>query len=109
MEIFDCITDASQKYGIPRTDINGCCTGYRHTAGNLHWAYYNDKKDYSDFIHEIESKRRTKEMEVKCTETGIVYQSIKKAAEKIGRNPSALTTCLKGRTKTCGGYHWTFI
>ena len=109
MEIFDCILDASEKYGIARSDINSCCVGYHHTAGNLHWSYYEDGKDYSNAICEIEENRKTKEMKVKCIETDCMFDSIKKAAESIGRVPSALTICLKGKTKTCGGYHWTFI
>lgn len=108
-EIFDCILYASEKYGVKRSDINNCCTGYHHTAGGYHWSYYEEGKDYLNAINEIESRRGTKEIKVKCIETDLIFDSIKKAAESIGREPSALTICLKGRTKTCGGYHWTFI
>lgn len=43
---------------------------------------------------------------VRCVETGQVFESIKAAAESIGRHPSGITVVLKGRKKTCGGYHW---
>lgn len=107
--VYSYITEASEAMGIHRTDINNCCIGYHITAGGYHWAYYEEGKDYSNAIEEIEKNRGSKEMSVKCIETNEIFRSIKEAAESINRVPSALTICLKGKTQTCGGYHWTFI
>lgn len=109
LKVYDCITDASERTGIHRTDINNCCIKERLTAGGLHWAYYDDSVDYTDAARKIEDGRRTKELKVKCIETGEIYKSVKDAAASINRVPSALSICLKGKTETCGGMHWTFI
>ena len=45
---------------------------------------------------------------VVCVETGARYESMKEASEAIGRTISALSACLKGRTKTCNNMHWKF-
>lgn len=39
-DIFDCIKLAAENYGLSRTHLNNCCTGYRKTAGGYHWKYY---------------------------------------------------------------------
>lgn len=36
------------------------------------------------------------------------FESVKDAAESIGVTPSSLTICLKGRTKTSGGFKWLY-
>lgn len=45
---------------------------------------------------------------VRCVETGIVYDSITRAGEAINRSSSGISACLKGKMKTCGGYHWEY-
>lgn len=39
-EIFDSITDASNKYNIDGSSISKCCRGLRKTAGGFTWKYY---------------------------------------------------------------------
>ena len=46
---------------------------------------------------------------VKCVETELVFDSIKSAAESVGVWPETLGRHLKGRAKTCGGYHWEYV
>ena len=43
---------------------------------------------------------------VRCVETGVVFDSVKLAAESLGIAPSNITHCLKGEQKTAGTYHW---
>ena len=44
-----------------------------------------------------------------CVETGQVFESVRKAAEWLGLDPSGVSTVLRGLTKTAGGYHWEFV
>ena len=44
--------------------------------------------------------------QVKCVETGAVFESGKAAAAFIGVNPSCISECINGNQKTAGGYHW---
>lgn len=45
---------------------------------------------------------------VLCIETGIVYCSIKSAAEKTGINKNCISHACNGRNKSAGGFHWMF-
>lgn len=44
-----------------------------------------------------------------CVETGEVFRGITEAERQTGNNHSNLVACLKGRQKTCGGYHWKYV
>ncbi len=46
---------------------------------------------------------------IKCLETGIVYNSISEAAKNNNLYLSGIICVLKGRYKTCGGYHWEYV
>ena len=41
-----------------------------------------------------------------CIETGIVYPTVKAAAEAVDRSSMAIRKCLYGWTKTSAGLHW---
>lgn len=45
---------------------------------------------------------------VKCVETCYVFDSIKKAAEYVGISPGGITSVLKGRQRSAGGYKWIY-
>ena len=56
-------------------------------------------------------KRLIKERNSKsviCVETGVAFASILDASKSIGVTITAIANCLKGRTKTSGGYHWRY-
>lgn len=42
-EVFDCIKDAAEKYGVNRNHICSCCTGKRKSTGGFHWEYVVDE------------------------------------------------------------------
>lgn len=44
-----------------------------------------------------------------CTETQKEYLSCKEASEKTGISRTSLCNCLKGSSKTAGGFHWEYI
>ena len=46
---------------------------------------------------------------IRCIETGKIFNSINEAARFINRSQSGLVSCLKGRSKTSGGYHWEYV
>lgn len=63
-----------------------------------------------------ESKRKMSEShkgktakKVRCIELDKVFNSITEAAEFIGRSGSSITACIKGKQKTCAGYHWEYV
>ena len=44
-----------------------------------------------------------------CIETGEIFESLKMAAIKIGVSRASVTSAVRGKTKTCGGYHWDYL
>lgn len=46
---------------------------------------------------------------VRCVETGMVYESIKVAAEVFGISPKMLYNVCKGFNKTAAGMHWEYV
>ncbi|MBR2775460.1 MAG: hypothetical protein IKD73_10800, partial [Selenomonadaceae bacterium] len=53
-------------------------------------------------------KRPTMSRQVKCVETGEVFESIRAAARWCKVPASNLVTLLKGKGRTLGGYHWIY-
>lgn len=48
-------------------------------------------------------------VKVLCLETGIIYSTVKEAAEKINcRNKAGISKCCKRGKGTVGGFHWTY-
>lgn len=46
---------------------------------------------------------------VRCIETGVIYESAKKAAAILGVDHSTLTKCCRGERNICGGCHWEVV
>ena len=44
-----------------------------------------------------------------CVELDMVFNSITEASKYVGCNGDNISHCLKGRYKTCGGYHWKYV
>ncbi len=44
-----------------------------------------------------------------CKETGIIYDSITKAALSLNINGTHISSVCSGKRKTCGGYHWEYV
>ncbi|MGN1050579.1 MAG: GIY-YIG nuclease family protein [Selenomonadaceae bacterium] len=46
---------------------------------------------------------------VRAVELNKEFSSVKEAASFVGVNPGQVTAALKGRNKTCRGYHWKYL
>lgn len=128
LKVYDTITQAKEETGA--TKIGDCC---RHdpkhkTSGNFHWEYYNNNlsnDDYKDILEqrikdEVDNSHRKMSEENKkilieissvkvvCIETGEVFDSIKKAAEKYKISSSCICCCCKGKSKTAKRLHWKY-
>ena len=54
------------------------------------------------------NKSFAKPKQVICLETGDVFASISEAARNTNVEQSNISRCLRGRQRTCGGYHWKY-
>ena len=44
-----------------------------------------------------------------CVETGVIYDSMREAAASVNTPRSNIGSVCTGKTKTAGGYHWTYV
>lgn len=73
---------------------------------NLEWCEHLYNCNYGTRNERVARKHRLK---VKCCETGFVYDSVREAARRNNVCPSAITNCLKGRSKSSCGKTWVYI
>lgn len=58
-----------------------------------------------------ETRRKIGEATAKaviCVETGTLYSSVTEASKSIGVTKMAISSVLRGKSKTSGGYHWKY-
>lgn len=65
----------------------------------FHFYYGDEPKPVDSFF---KPRRRRK---IRCTETGVVYESIKDAAERTKTSPNCIGSAVSGMA---GGYHWEY-
>ena len=93
---YESLECASKSTGIHPQSISYACKGLRETAGGYHWRWEVDPAIY------VCGRK------VKCTETGIIYNSVKGASESVGVSRSALNEALR-RGHFTGGGHWEYV
>ena len=103
-EIFSSIKDAAEHYGLKRPNISAVLAGRAKSCGGYHWEYVDGQPPQ----HRSENFRRKMGKPVRCVETGVVYESISKAAEVFGVCDSAIGNAVNGRREKSCGYHWEF-
>lgn len=72
---------------------------------NLEWITAKENSNYGTVQ---ERKAKACEKAIKCIELDKIFQSTKIAAQELELNAPNITACLKGRQKTCGGFHWEY-
>lgn len=68
---------------------------------NLEWCDAKYNMNYG-----TRSQRTRKK--IYCIELEKVFDGVRVAAEELGLNHPNISACLKGKQKTCGGYHWRY-
>lgn len=90
------------------------------TKGKLRAANLGKKQSAQTVEKRKETMRKKKEngyrltnerhkKKVICVETGIVYESVKAAAQSIGCDPTSISGNLKKRQATCKGFHFEYV
>ena len=76
-----------------------------NNADNLEWCDHLYNCNYGTRNERSGIKRRIK---VQCVETNVIFESLEEAANEMNVCKSAIVNCLKGRSKSCGGYTWRY-
>lgn len=72
---------------------------------NLEWCSHAYNDNYGTRNSRMGAKKSTA---IRCIETGKIFKSIREAALFANRKESTISSCLSGKTKTSGGYHWEY-
>lgn len=113
-EVFSCVVDAAEKYGISKCDISGCAKGDARSAGaafgeRLVWVYLENYQTISDdeiadLIYNAQNCKRgamsPHSKAVICTSTGEVFRLIEDAATHYGVSRSCIGAACSGKQKT---------
>ena len=73
---------------------------------NLEWCTPLENLNHSAVIEKASVAKFTK---IKCVTTGVVYDSVKEAAETLNLHHSNIVACCNGRRTKCGGMKWEYV
>ena len=103
-EVFESMVEAANKLGIKPQNLSGALHGRQKTAGGYTWKYAEESLNFDENV-KIQSVNRKL---ILCIETGEIFNSIIKAAEKKNTTFKGISNVLHGRAITSGGYHWKY-
>lgn len=112
---FDTIKQASEILGCDRNNISSVLRGKSKTAGGYHFIYANEVNEENinkvmsqEKYTSIKGKNNPRATKVYCVELNMYFDTITEASKIIGCDKANISAVLKGKNKTCGGYHWLY-
>lgn len=73
---------------------------------NLEWMTQKENINYGNRAKKYGQSRGKK---VRCIETGIIYCSTREAERQTGCAHTHISDVCKGKSQTCGGFHWEYV
>jgi group I intron endonuclease len=113
-EIFNTITEASEKYNISIALISTCCTGKTKSAGKLNgarlqWSIYKEDNDYH-LIEYIGNKNNKSVLQYDLNGQLIAnYVSARIAEKETGINYKLISKVCNGKAKSTHGFIFKFV
>lgn len=111
-EVFNSAEEASKKYNIkyPHNIRDACKENTKEkSAGGYHWMYYDEWIKLNDKEKEsIKNKKINNKQSVTNLDTGEIFTSITEASKKYNINRIGISDCCRGKSKTAGGYRWSY-
>ena len=104
---FNSAAEASRALNLDKTAILKCTKHNKRnaTVGGFIFRLANDK-----LVDDINVKKEISIVAVSVTDSNIVkkYNTVAEAAKALNCLPTAISNCLRGRSKTCKGYYWNY-
>lgn len=106
-EIFNTLTDASEKYGISRQMIGKVCNGYNGTAKGYRWAFIENGVVRYDKL--CKNKNHKIKATHKITGKEYIFKSIRSCAKELGLNRKTITSILKEQKTNNYDYYFEYL
>ena len=103
--IFPTVKEAAKSVGINSRTISAALHGQSFTAAGCHWEFADGRPANI----RPEETRKPRRKPVRCIETGMVYESIRAAANSIGVCSTTIGHAVNGRYEKVSGCHWEFV
>lgn len=98
--------DAGLELNITHSNITKVCKGVRKKAGDFIWSY--DKIEVKEYLRkELKTKKSVLQLNVK-NEIVNEFESVSDAARTLNIVIGSIINCLKGRSKSAGGFKWEY-
>ena len=110
---YDNCVEASHKVGVTHSAISNCCIQKSKKCSNYIFMYKDEysEENLTSRIEAIKSRKKSaKKVSQYDKEDNFInnYESITDASEKTSISITCISNCLKGLSKTAGGYKWKY-
>ena len=92
--------------GYHTKDISNIIGSHRSTV--CRWLKVATQLGLCDYRPEDETTFANSK-QIRCIELDLIFSSVRKAAEFIKQSSTSIVNCLKGKTRTAGGYQWEYV
>lgn len=104
---FNSAAEASRVLNLDKSSILKCTKHNKRnaTVGGFIFRLSNDK-----LVDDINVKQGVSVVAISVTDNNIIkkYNTVAEAAKDLNCLPTAISNCLRGRSKTCKGYYWNY-
>lgn len=111
---YSTIAQAVEFLDVDSPGISQCASGIHKTAGGFQWRYRDDPLFKNGIVNigpapEYVTPNRKAVLQFDLEGKFIKeYPSISEASRELGIKEGNLSTCLKGKIKSCGGFQWKY-
>lgn len=116
IKYYPSMTSAANDIGCDLSSIYGCLKGNTKHCFGYSWLYlfkYKSmtKDELSSYVNKVnENNRKRKIVQLDLSDNFIKeWDSLTSAAHYINKSINTVLCCLKGRSKTAGGYKWMYL
>lgn len=106
--VYESIAEASKALGISKECISYNCSSKQTHAQGYHFQFYNEDKTYQKTQKSKVHTNGRKLTPIICTTTGIIYESVSDAAEKLNILTQGIYGVLWGKIKTTNNLQFEY-
>ena len=105
---WDSLKEAEKYLNKPKAEANisACCLGKKNRAYGYIWRYSDDPNNLE--VKPLTPYRAPIDQYTREEDYITTYQTIAEASKQTGIGDTSIGNCLRGRSKSAGGYVWKF-